>query len=207
MAFFSFATFAESPAEQTASPTEQAASQQKSQDQSGEFAVSFVRDKNYACTQCHKDDHDALKGEHAKAMNEKTGRNVGCVDCHSTISPEHRNGAPHVVKFKQGQAVAGKEKPAQDAAWISKQNAQCLDCHEGKQLREANWTHDVHAQSLTCASCHKIHPEKDPMQDIERKPRIKMCVDCHSDMTETKYQNKQQNMPHDHQSAIKQEGE
>lgn len=159
---------------------------QVDQSQSDQYAVSFVRDKNYACTQCHKDEHDTLKGEHANAVNEKTGRNVGCIDCHNTISPQHRNGAPHVVKFKSGQVMAGRDKPAQDPTWVQKQNAQCIDCHQGQTLREANWTHDVHAMSLTCASCHKIHPQHDPMQGIDRKSRIKMCVDCHSDMTAIK---------------------
>lgn len=150
--------------------------------------VVFQRDKNYACTQCHKDGHDVLLGQHAKALNEKTGRNIGCIDCHNDISPSHRDGAPEVVKFRQGQVTAGTNKPAHDPAWIKTQNSQCIDCHQGDELRKANWTHDVHALKLSCSSCHAIHPEKDPMQDIERKPRIKMCVDCHSDMTLYKQQ-------------------
>ncbi|WP_027697322.1 cytochrome c nitrite reductase pentaheme subunit [Vibrio litoralis] len=153
-----------------------------------EAHVSFQRDKNYACTQCHKDEHDVLLGQHAKALNEKTGRNIGCIDCHNDISASHRDGAPNVVKFRQGQVVAGESKPAHDLAWVKTQNSQCIDCHQGEQLRKANWTHDVHALKLTCSSCHSIHPEKDPMQGIERKPRIKMCVDCHSDMTSYKQQ-------------------
>ncbi|MBD1575676.1 MULTISPECIES: cytochrome c nitrite reductase pentaheme subunit [Vibrio] len=146
----------------------------------GKYEVQFVRDKNYACTQCHKDDHDALKGAHATAINEKTGRNVGCIDCHSNIGPHHRDRADKVIKFHRGQVAASLVMPVDDAKNISKQNAQCVDCHAPAELRKADWTHDVHALKLSCASCHKVHPTTDPIKNIESKQRIQMCVDCHS---------------------------
>lgn len=173
---FSFVASAES----SIKPTEQVETTQQS--------VSFIRDKNYACTQCHKDQHDLLQGAHAKAMNKKTGRNVGCIDCHNDVGPEHRNGAKNVVKFNAKQTVAGTQKPVSSPEMVSKQNGQCLGCHEVKQLRKGSWTHDVHALKLSCSSCHKVHPTVDPIKGIKRKPRIQMCVDCHSDMTKHKKQ-------------------
>ena len=154
--------------------------------ESGRHVVEFIRDRDYACTQCHKDDKDILKGAHSTAINPHTNRDVTCVDCHSNVGSDHRNGAKEVTKFAPAQSVAGTEKPAADVTWITQQNETCVNCHEPENLREANWTHDVHATDLSCASCHNIHPTSDPMKGIERKPRIKLCVDCHSDQTKAK---------------------
>ncbi|MGB2078612.1 MAG: cytochrome c nitrite reductase pentaheme subunit [Vibrio sp.] len=162
----------------------------KTPDSTQQAKVEFVRDKNYACTQCHKDDKTVFKGEHAKQINPKTSRAIGCIDCHQNIGPEHRDGAKNVTKFSPGQVKAGTDKPAHDKAWIAKQNKQCVECHDGEQLRKAEWTHDVHVQKLTCASCHKIHPAKDPMQDIGHDSRVNKCVDCHSDQTQYQLQSK-----------------
>ncbi|MGF1680032.1 cytochrome c nitrite reductase pentaheme subunit [Photobacterium makurazakiensis] len=164
------------PAEATA------ATPSVSTQESGRHVVDFIRDRDYACTQCHKDEKDTLKGAHSDVLHAETNRNITCVDCHSTIGKDHRDGGSSVTKFAPSQSVAGSEKPAADITWITKQNQTCTDCHEPKDLREANWTHDVHALDLSCASCHNIHPETDPMKGIERKPRIKLCVDCHSDL-------------------------
>ncbi|MGF1714430.1 cytochrome c nitrite reductase pentaheme subunit [Photobacterium chitinilyticum] len=154
--------------------------------ESGQHVVEFIRDRDYACTQCHKDEKDTLKGAHGDVIHAQTNRDLTCTDCHSKVGKDHRDGAPQVTKFAAAQTVAGTEKPAADPVWIAKQNETCVNCHEPKDLREVNWTHDVHALDLSCASCHTIHPEKDPMKGIERKSKIKMCVDCHSDQKKEK---------------------
>lgn len=148
--------------------------------------VEFIRDRNYACTQCHKDEQDTLKGTHGDAIHTSANRNVSCVDCHGTISDEHRNGAPTVIKFAPSQSVAGTTKPAADPRWIAQQNETCVNCHDPHDLREVNWTHDVHALDLSCASCHNVHPEQDPMKGISKSSKIKLCVDCHSDQKKAK---------------------
>ncbi|MDX1300981.1 cytochrome c nitrite reductase pentaheme subunit [Photobacterium sp.] len=153
---------------------------------SGQHVVKFIRDRDYACTQCHKDEKDVLRGAHADAVHAQTNRDVTCVDCHSKVGKNHRDGAVEVTKFALAQSVAGSEKPAADPAWIKQQNNTCVNCHEPKDLSEANWTHDVHALDLSCASCHTMHPSADPMKGIERKSKIKMCVDCHSDLKKEK---------------------
>ncbi|OAN13726.1 cytochrome c nitrite reductase pentaheme subunit [Photobacterium jeanii] len=152
-----------------------------------EHVVTFIRDRNYACTQCHKDSKDALLGAHASAIHSQTNRNIGCVDCHSTIGENHRDGAEQVTKFAPSQTVAGTVKPAADPLWIKKQNETCTNCHDNPdELRQANWTHDVHALDLSCASCHNVHPSTDPMKGITKSSKIKMCVDCHSDQRKAK---------------------
>lgn len=169
-----------------------------------EAQVNFVRDKNYACTQCHKDEESQLDGAHKNEINSKTQRHVGCIDCHQKIGPKHRDGAKDVTHFKAGQTKAGTEKPAHDKAWIAKQNKQCTECHTGDQLRKAEWTHDVHVQKLTCASCHKIHPSQDPMKDIKHDNRVQKCIDCHGDQTQYKAQHQKEsvsNKASEHDSA------
>ncbi|MGF1727012.1 cytochrome c nitrite reductase pentaheme subunit [Photobacterium nomapromontoriensis] len=152
----------------------------------GRHVVEFNRDRDYACTQCHKDEKDTLKGAHSDAIHAQTNRNITCVDCHSNVGKDHRDGAPVVTKFAPSQSVAGSEKTAADVAWITQQNETCVECHDPKDLREVNWIHDVHAVDLSCASCHTIHPQTDPMKGIDRKSKIKLCVDCHSDLKKEK---------------------
>lgn len=152
--------------------------------------VTFTRDRDYACLQCHKDDENPLKGKHATAINPHNSREVGCVDCHGKIAPDHRDRASKVNVLKPAQTQAGTNKLIQSSEKIFKQNEQCVACHEPKELQKVNWTHDVHAKQLTCSSCHNIHASVDPMQDIKRKDKIQMCVDCHSDQREVAEQSK-----------------
>lgn len=151
--------------------------------------VEFVRDKNYACTQCHKDDGFEFEGTHATTnkTSKLSKRPIGCVDCHGKIGPEHRDGGKQVKTFSPAQTQAGTQKPAQDPSVIAAQNQQCTQCHaKPEKLREGDWTHDVHAKDLSCASCHQLHPKKDPMKDITHDARIAECVDCHGDQTKAK---------------------
>lgn len=144
--------------------------------------VTFIRDQDYKCVQCHKDSKKTLQGTHGDVIHAQTKRDVSCVDCHSSISSQHRDGAPEVNKLGASQSVAGTHKTVFDKASIFSKNQTCIDCHEATELREKNWTHDVHAVNLTCASCHTVHAEKDAMKGLERKAQIKVCVDCHSDL-------------------------
>lgn len=152
--------------------------------------VTYQRNPDYACTQCHKDDKNTLAGAHGSAINPHTNRTMTCIDCHTDVTETHRDGAKDVVKFDHSQSVKGVDVPAASVAWITQQNAQCEGCHEPAQLREANWTHDVHARDLTCSSCHDVHPQQDPMKGISRKDKIATCVDCHSDQTHAREEKK-----------------
>ncbi|MDD1795076.1 cytochrome c nitrite reductase pentaheme subunit [Enterovibrio sp. ZSDZ42] len=153
---------------------------------SQQHEVTFQRNPDYACTQCHKDEENQLAGTHGEAINPHTNRDMTCIDCHTGITEDHRDGAKDVVKFDHSQSVAGTDIPAASLAWILQQNTQCEACHEPLDLREANWTHDVHARDLTCTSCHDVHPKQDPMKGITRKDNIQLCVDCHSDQTKAR---------------------
>ncbi|SQH78067.1 conserved protein of unknown function [Shewanella benthica] len=50
-----------------------------------------------------------------------------------------------------------------------------------KTLAMADWTHNVHADRVNCASCHQLHVEYDPIIGITAKERSQLCRGCHLD--------------------------
>lgn len=142
--------------------------------------VTFQRDRDRACTQCHQEEKNKLSGIHGDVINTQTGQNFTCIDCHTSITSDHRDGAKDVMKYTHAQSVKGLSTAAEYIDSIVAQNESCVSCHEATTLQKANWTHDVHAQNLSCASCHVVHPQKDPMKGITEKAKIQTCVDCHS---------------------------
>ncbi|MCD1125661.1 cytochrome c nitrite reductase pentaheme subunit [Jinshanibacter sp. LJY008] len=135
---------------------------------SSEYKVELQRNRDYACTQCHKDTKDGMHGAHSKAINPNNQLPVTCTNCHGKITPEHRNGVADAMRFNE------------DVFPVDKQNQVCMTCHQPEKLRTALWAHDVHILKTSCASCHQLHPAKDPVQGLDQKGQIKLCVDCHS---------------------------
>ncbi|QXC09669.1 cytochrome c nitrite reductase pentaheme subunit [Aeromonas sp. FDAARGOS 1408] len=143
--------------------------------------VEFLRSADKACTDCHKDQDDVMHGKHGQATNPNNLKPVTCTNCHGQPSPKHREGVKDVMRFSD----SFNNKQSTERYPIAEQNGVCMSCHEPKVLREALWAHDVHATKLTCTSCHALHPAKEPMESIQEKSRIKLCVDCHSKQHET----------------------
>ncbi|USD40402.1 cytochrome c nitrite reductase pentaheme subunit [Vibrio sp. SCSIO 43135] len=156
----------------------------QSEGQSDRHEVTLIRDKDYKCIQCHKDSKETLQGSHGKEAHKILGREVNCTECHNSIGPDHREGAPVVTKYSSAQSKPGTEKVFMDPEAILKANSQCTDCHQPKYLQEDSWTHDVHAKNLTCSNCHDVHAKKAKVLGFERKETIKLCVDCHSDFNQ-----------------------
>ncbi|MGL6265394.1 cytochrome c nitrite reductase pentaheme subunit [Aeromonas jandaei] len=138
--------------------------------------VTFLRNPDKACTDCHKEQRDGMHGKHGQATNPNNLAPVTCTNCHGQPSPKHREGVKDVMRFSD----SFNNKQSTESYPIAEQNGVCMSCHEPKELREALWAHDVHATKLTCTSCHQLHPAKEPMVEIPEKSRIKLCVDCHS---------------------------
>jgi len=148
--------------------------------------VTLIRDRDYKCTQCHKDSKETLSGSHGENAHESLGREVNCTNCHNNIGPDHRDGAPLVTKFSSAQSQPGTDKTLLSQEEILQNNGQCMDCHTNRYLRSKSWTHDVHAQNLTCSNCHTVHASKAKVLSADHKSQIKMCVDCHSDFNQLK---------------------
>ncbi len=128
-----------------------------------------------ACLQCHKEDKEKMLGIHSTSISPLTQDTITCINCHGKTASDHREGVLDTMRF-------GKTKPFP----IDQQNGVCFSCHDPKEMREAFWAHDVHASREPCSSCHQVHPQKDPMKGITTSERIKLCVDCHTDLRKEK---------------------
>ncbi|MFQ5587829.1 MAG: DmsE family decaheme c-type cytochrome [Nitrospiria bacterium] len=59
---------------------------------------------------------------------------------------------------------------------VALQNKTCLHCHERKL--NFGWHGGVHqSNDLSCASCHTIHAEHDPVLNSKAQPKV--CFKCH----------------------------
>ncbi|MBK4713890.1 MULTISPECIES: cytochrome c nitrite reductase pentaheme subunit [Tenebrionibacter/Tenebrionicola group] len=132
-------------------------------------AVALQRSRDSACLDCHKPHKDGMLGQHNKATNPNNGLPVTCTDCHGNPSPKHREGVRDVMRFNHADYS------------VAEQNGVCFACHQPEKLQKAFWPHDVHLAKVTCASCHRLHPEQDAVTGFNDKARIKLCVDCHSE--------------------------
>ncbi|MGL5429971.1 MAG: cytochrome c nitrite reductase pentaheme subunit [Vibrio sp.] len=156
-------------------------SDKKSEASPQRHKVTFIRDADYKCVQCHKDAKNTLLESHSEQALQLEGRELSCTNCHSNIGPEHRNGAEDVTKYFDAQSRLGTEKIYLEPEQILQANKVCMDCHQPEKLREKSWTHDVHAKNLTCSNCHTVHATAAKVLSFDHKQKIKLCVDCHSD--------------------------
>ncbi|AAP95320.1 cytochrome c nitrite reductase pentaheme subunit [[Haemophilus] ducreyi] len=145
----------------------------------------FRHDPNKYCVQCHtsanatgQDFHHSGKHFQKDTLSPNNSQPITCVSCHGNISEQHRKGVKDVMRFS---GFGESAHPALERT-VDEQNQVCMACHSPEKLREKFWAHDTHANKISCVSCHKLHPENDPMKRIEAKQRIKLCVDCHADV-------------------------
>ncbi|MGL4860618.1 MAG: cytochrome c nitrite reductase pentaheme subunit [Enterobacteriaceae bacterium] len=134
--------------------------------------VQLQRSADQACVRCHKESDELMLGKHNQEVNPNTNMPVTCTNCHGKPSAIHREGVADVMRFGQEQKDF---TPAQ-------QNSVCLSCHKPEELRTAFWAHDVHVMKQSCSSCHQLHPKSDPMQGLGEAGKVKLCVDCHSQL-------------------------
>lgn len=97
--------------------------------------------------------------------------NQQCESCHGpggkhlkSKSVDKRGGT--IINFGKGAWT-----PAKD------QNAMCLTCHTNHQRIE--WKGSSHEfADVACASCHKIHANKDPI--LDKQTQAQVCLTCHT---------------------------
>ncbi|UJF18195.1 cytochrome c nitrite reductase pentaheme subunit [Vibrio sp. SS-MA-C1-2] len=154
--------------------------------------VTLTRDRDVACTQCHKDAEQTISTSHNDHdVFNKINKNINCVDCHSNIGPDHRDGGSTVIKYSAAQTEVGTDKKVESHNQILDANKECSDCHTPQKLQEDNWTHDVHADELTCSSCHSLHSSKNSILELNQKQKVGACVACHSDFNQIKAKNEE----------------
>ena len=132
--------------------------------------------ENKRCIRCHKvkrklKNIPAMKMQGAHAS---TKFYDNCTACHGDKG-KHPKGDSTVIDFSSLSTTP-----------LLEQNGQCIACHTPTELRQAEWTHDVHYKKTRCASCHQLHDSVDPIINIKRTARIKLCVDCHASANKPK---------------------
>ncbi|WP_373766883.1 cytochrome c nitrite reductase pentaheme subunit [Glaesserella sp.] len=145
------------------------------------IAKDSRRDPNTYCVNCHghlSAFQHAGKHFQKDTVSPNNGKPLNCVSCHGNISENHRKGVKDVMRFN---AHGKARNPALERS-VEEQNQVCFACHNPDKLRETFWAHDTHANKIACVNCHKLHPEKEPMKGIESKQRVKLCVDCHTEV-------------------------
>ncbi|WP_299793461.1 nitrite reductase [uncultured Shewanella sp.] len=113
------------------------------------------------CMKCHKRNGTmfGLHGNNALAIE--------CQSCHGERGKHPRKGSI-IRSFSHDSATP-----------VGEQTTACLDCHDHEALALADWTHNVHADKVNCASCHQLHVEYDPMLTNTPQERSQLCRGCH----------------------------
>ncbi|WP_019615594.1 multiheme c-type cytochrome [Psychromonas ossibalaenae] len=132
--------------------------------------------ENKRCIRCHKMERKIKKIPAKKMQGIHASEEFynNCTACHG-IKGKHPKDGASVVIFSEHSPTP-----------LKKQNSQCIACHTPQKLRQSEWTHDVHFKQINCVSCHQLLAPVDPIHDISRKDRIKLCVDCHSSADKSK---------------------
>jgi DmsE family decaheme c-type cytochrome len=130
------------------------------------------------CATCHE---DALKGYshtiHSKVLNETNAPNAlarkGCEACHGP-------GQAH-VDAGGGKGVGGPDWMnfgSDEPAMVQKENAVCLQCHEGGEQRY--WMASPHqSRGLSCSTCHNVMNPKMDDAMLNASSQLAMCSQCH----------------------------
>lgn len=149
-----------------------------------EAAVVRVKEASYSqagvdtCVGCHDEANEypvfpLFKTKHAVKADSRTPfghDNKQCESCHGA-------GGKH-VKAKKTEKRGGTIINFGKNVWtpVKDQNEKCLACHQTHQRIE--WKGSSHEFSgLACASCHKIHVDRDPILDKRKQPTV--CFECH----------------------------
>ncbi|MFC1234233.1 multiheme c-type cytochrome [Vibrio sp. F74] len=136
---------------------------------STEFEMDTLLKENKRCIRCHQKRRLIKDISAISTVGSHTSETFlnNCTACHG-IKEKHPKKDNSIISFSEHSSMANFD-----------QNQQCMNCHSIENLRDAEWTHDVHVKPVSCASCHNIHNDIDPMKNIEHTERILMCIDCH----------------------------
>jgi len=125
------------------------------------------------CLMCHVEGGDfpvfeIFKTKHANRADKRTPfAGLQCEACHGP-GKKHADGGG-------GPDGINSQKPTSFLT-PKERNKYCLECHQGGS--RIGWHAGAHdSNNLACASCHKIHAERDPVLKTATQPEV--CYKCH----------------------------
>ena len=127
------------------------------------------------CLMCHVEGGDfpvfaIFKTKHANRADKRAPFGPGHFQCEACHGPGKKHadggGGPDGINSQKATSfLTPKER-----------NKYCLECHEGSA--RIGWHASTHDNNnLACASCHKIHAERDPVLAKATQPEV--CYKCH----------------------------
>jgi DmsE family decaheme c-type cytochrome len=125
------------------------------------------------CLGCHNNATvtGLFRTKHARPNDPAGPFGHGGLQCEACHGP----GGAH-VKAGGGPLAGMIDFGPKASAPATKQNAQCLSCHESNAAH--NWASSAHAANgVACASCHQLHLAKDPV--LTATSQIEVCSTCH----------------------------
>lgn len=128
------------------------------------------------CLQCHGEGSalpvlSIFKTRHAETSDARTP--LAGLECESCHGP----GALHPEAVMSGEKDMAIQNFGPGASTsIREQNQVCENCHNPNIGMV--WHGSTHEQeAVSCASCHRIHAERDPVFNIKDQPKV--CFTCH----------------------------
>ena len=122
------------------------------------------------CLACHGDDAKVMlifKTRHANRADKRTPfAGLQCEACHGPGAKHADGGDTNAINSHK------------DSSWVPvrDRNKVCLACHQGNA--RMGWHGSAHdANNVACASCHKVHAERDPVLAKATQPEA--CYKCH----------------------------
>ncbi len=142
------------------------------QAQNSELALEGYTEGQFkTCISCHRSDpvKQIFLTKHADSSNPNTpAAKEQCESCHGP-SAAHANFPLQVKNFRFDDNSSDSKQA---------QNQTCLQCHDDERRRD--WHGGVHDEGeLSCADCHTIHAESDPLLDNLKSAFT--CIGCHED--------------------------
>lgn len=142
--------------------------------------VSYSRRGADQCIGCHSDWDPPLMGlfqtPHGNPHDARSPFGEQQLQCEACHGP----GGAHTGRVPRGEPRPPMITFGPEAGTpIPRQNAICLDCHEGHVGPQwAGSTHDSNA--VACADCHSLHLPQDPL--LSKRTQADACYACHANV-------------------------
>lgn len=141
-----------------------------------DLKAQYTRKGADTCLKCHDEDYKypifpIFYSKHGDASDKRSP--MGQLQCESCHGPGRAHATEPRVGYDRAEIIAfGRQSKIS----FEKQNAQCLQCHQGNN--RLAWQGSTHEQQdILCVECHTLHVKKDPLLTSDNQPEA--CYRCH----------------------------